>query len=331
MRRLAVLLLVLLPTMAWAGSHLEFEPAHLDFGTLAQQQTRDATVRLRNTGDAPIEITKVETTCGCTVPELTVQKLGPGESAVMDVQFNSQRFQGKQVKFLKIFTDNDRQRVVDYQILANIEVPLAMEPSKTLITLGTIRGGTTASATYTFTALEVSPLVIEAANWPQEWLDIDIKPSRDKKAVRVVFSAREDAPAGVHREALKLRTNVPSVPVVNLEVDLRVVGDLMLAMDRVNLRRVRPGKALNTRVAVSPSDDSVTFELTSAEIDIPGLTARVENGPHQSHAIIEGEALAFDHPFAAENRGRIKGTLRIHTNLESSPVFELPVTYILRR
>lgn len=331
MSRLVASILLLLPILAAASPQLVFEPAHLDFGTLAQQQTRDATVRLRNTGSSPIHIERVETTCGCTVPELNVKVLGPGESAAMEVQFNSQHFQGKQVKYLKIYTDNDQQRIVDYQILANIEVPLLMTPPRTLITLGTIRTGTTAEATYTFTANDVPTLEIEPSVWPQDWLDIDVRPSGDPHTVDVVFSARQDASLGVHRESLKLRTNVPSVPVVNLEVDVRVVGDLMLAMDRVNLRRVRAGQAMNARVAVSPADDSVKFELTRAEIDIPGLTARVENGPRQSFAVIEGEAMAMDHPFAKESRGRIKGTLRIHTDLVSSPLFELPVTFILRR
>lgn len=317
-------------TALQAQPFLVLEPASLDFGNMAQRQTRDATVTLRNTGDAPMEITKVDATCGCTVPELAVTSLGPGESTVMQVQFNSQQFQGKQIKYLKIYTDSPRQRMIDYLVRANIEVPLTMEPAKTLIRFPQVRGGDTATVTYSFVAKDTSPLQIEAVDWPAAWLDVAVRPGRDAQTVLVDFTVRADSSPGTHREALKLRTNVPEVPVVNLEADVRVVTDLVLNMERVNLMRPRAGQRLSARVRVAPVTPGIEFQLTSAEVDIPGLEARIENGPGEAFAMIEGEALVADHPFAKKARGRISGTLRIHTNLPSSPVFELPVVYILR-
>lgn len=321
----------LLAPAAQAQPNLVLEPGSLDFGTMTQRQTRDATVTLSNTGDAPLEITKVDATCGCTVPELAVTTLGPGDQTVMKVQFNSQQFQGKQVKYLKIHTDSPQQRVVDFLVEANIEVPLTMEPAQTLMRFPQVRGGTTSTLTYTFTAKDARPLEVQATAWPEQWLDVAVRPGRDARTVMVDFTVRADAAPGNHREALKLRTNVPEVPVVNLEADARVVTDLVLNMDRVNLMRPRAGQKLSTRVRVAPVEPGIEFELTSAEVDIPGLEASVENGAGEAFATVEGVALALDHPFAREARGRISGTLRIHTNLPSSPVFELPVIYNLRR
>lgn len=321
----------LLPaTTLQAQPNLVLEPTSLDFGNMTQRQTLDATVTLSNTGDAPLEITKVDATCGCTVPELAVTSLGPGESTVMQVQFNSQQFQGKQIKYLKIHTDSPRQRMIEYLVQANIEVPLTMEPAQTLIRFPQVRGGEAATVTYTFKAKDTDPLQIEAVTWPTAWLDVDVRPGRDARTVLVDFTVRADSSPGTHREALKLRTNVPEVPVVNLEADVRVVTDLVLNMERVNLMRPRAGQKLSTKVRVTPVAPGIEFQLTSAEVDIPGLEARVENGTGEAFAMVEGEALATDHPFARETRGRISGTLRIHTNLPSSPVFELPVVYILR-
>jgi len=317
-------------TATQAQPNLVLEPASLDFGAMTQRQTRDATVTLRNIGDAPLEITKVDATCGCTVPELAVTHLGPGESTVMQVQFNSQQFQGKQTKYLQIHTDSPRQRMIDYLVQANIEVPLTMEPAQTLIRFPQVRGGDTETVTYSFMARNTDPLQIEAVTWPQQWLDIDVRPGRDPRTVLVDFTVRADSPPGTHRQALKLRTNVPEVPVVNLEADVRVVTDLVLSMERVNLMRPRAGQKLSTKVRVAPVTPGIEFQLTSAEVDIPGLEARVENGSGEAFAMVEGAALAADHPFAREARGRISGTLRIHTNLPSSPLFELPVVYILR-
>ena len=330
MRRLSALVAVmLLPLLVQAQPRLVLEPASLDFGTLAQRQTRDADVTLRNAGDASLTIQRVDATCGCTVPELTVDTLAPGASTTMHVEFNSQQFQFKETTFLKIYTDNPAQRVIDYQILANIEVPLEMRPASTLLRFPTVQGGETASIRYEFQASGVADLQIEPATWPRDWLDIDVQPESSGRAT-VVFTVRPDSPAGTHREALKLRTNVPEVPVVNLEADVRVVNDLIVNMDRVNLRLARPGQKLSTRVRVAAVEPGTDFALTGAEVDIPGLAATVENNGNEAFAVLEGEAMAADHPFAAEARGRIAGTLTIHTNLDSSPVLQVPVTYILR-
>jgi hypothetical protein len=326
-----ILLALLVPTLASAQARLVLEPASLDFGAMTQRETRDAEVILRNEGSEPLRIVKVDATCGCTVPELAVDRLDPGQSTAMQVHFNSQDFQGRQLKYIKIYTDATRQRIVDFPIQATVQVPLEMHPARTMLRYPTVRGGETHTISYTFTAQEVSPLEITPTAWPEEWLNVTVKPGTSPSSVTVDFTVRADSPAGTHREALKLRTNVPEVPVVNLEADVRVVTDLVVNMDRVNLRRLREGQAVQTRVRVAPADPGTRFSLTGATIDIPGLTARIENGDKESFAVLEGEALAFDHPFAAERKGRISGTLAIQTDLASSPVLELPVTYILRR
>ena len=43
--------------------------------------------KLRNAGTATLEIGEVKTTCGCTVAEMAVKSLEPGETAELKVDF----------------------------------------------------------------------------------------------------------------------------------------------------------------------------------------------------------------------------------------------------
>ncbi len=165
----------------------------------------------------------------------------------------------------------------------------------------------------------------------RSWLDVDVAPGDDPQTVNVAFTVKADSPIGSHREPLKLRTNVPEVPVVNLEADVKILSDLTARPERVNLRRLRAGQDIDMAVRVAAADPGTSFKVTGAEIDIPGLETEVENGGGETVVRLKGQALAFDHPFAAERRGRIAGTLTIETDLASSPRLELPVTYMLRR
>jgi hypothetical protein len=332
MRYLTIALaLGLLPGPGSAQPRIELHPEQLAFGVLQENETREAQVTISNTGDQVLLISEVKSTCFCTVPSLAVQEIPPGGAAVMDVLFNSVSFQGPQIKFIKISTNDPQRRLIDYLVTADIKVPLSMEPNQTLLSFPTLRSGESSSQTYTFRSAEVASLEIEPRAWPQHWLDIAVREGADPQTAEVVFTVRPDGPVGRYRDTVRLATNVPAVPAVNLEVDIRLVADLVLGMERVNLGVVPPGRALQTRVRVTAHRPGTDFKLTRAEIDIEGLRASVVNGQGESFAVLEGEALADNHPLARTNQGRIQGTLRIYSDLASTPELQVPVTYMLRR
>ena len=325
----AALCALLLATAAGAQPRIELEPSSLAFGELQQNETRDVTVMIRNAGDQPLEIRDIESTCGCTVPELATRTIAPGEEVPMEVHFNSKTFQGKQIKYIHIYSNDPRRGSVDYLVTADIKVPLMMNPGKAMISFPTLKVGESRTVTYTFSSEQVAELEMAVRNKP-EWLRVDMRPGSSAQELLVDFSLAPDSPAGRHREPVKLATNVPATPTVNLQVDARLVNDLVLGMEQVNLRIVRPGQALQTRVRVAPYQADTEFKLTRAEVDIPGLNARVENGSRESFAVLVGEALTRDHPLVQKNKGRIQGTLRIYTDLSSTPHLEVPVRYLLR-
>lgn len=313
-----------------AQPRIEVVPEHLDFGDLQGWETRDAEVIIRNVGDQVLRIRQIESTCGCTVPELEVKQIAPGAETVMHVHFNSKTFQGPQHRYLHIYSNDPLRGSYDFLVTADIKVPLYMTPSTSMLRFPTVKVGDTETMTYTFRTEDVPSLEITPRDWPASWLDIEVKPGPTPQIAEVEFAIRPDGPVGRYREVVRLATNVPAVPTVNLEVDVRLVADLVLGMERVNLGRVQPGQELTTRVRVTAHDRGTSFELTGAEIDIPGLRARVENSASGAFAVIVGEAMAGDHPQAAENRGRIQGTLRIFSDLASTPELQVPVTYMLR-
>ncbi len=320
---------LLLATAAGAQPNIVMDPPSLDFGKLRQHESRDQTVMIRNTGDRPLQIREIESTCGCTVPELAVKTVAPGEQVPMEVHFNSKTFQGLQRKYIHVFSNDPDQPSVEYLVAADIQVPLMMKPGQAMIRFPTLKAGESRTVTYTFSSEEVAELRMDVRTKPA-WLDVTARAGSSPQELLVDFTVRADGAAGRHREPVKLDTNVPQTPVVNLQADVKLVNDLVLGMEQVNLRVVRPGQDLRTRVRVAPYQSDTEFSLTRAEIDIPGLEARVENGPRESFAVLDGKALSKDHPLVQESRGRIQGTLRIYTDLSSTPQLEVPVRYLLR-
>ncbi len=324
-----VLALLLVPVLVAAEPRIVVEPELIEFGSLKQHETRDVQVTITNSGDETLEIREVESTCGCTVPDLEVTELAPGQSTEMQIHFNSKTFQGKQTKYVHVFSNDPQRPAVDLIITANIEVPLFMSPAKSMVGFRTLQVGETQTVTYTFRSEEVAELEITPRSWPESWLDVEARPGNSAQTVLVDFTIKADAPPGRHRDPLTLTTNVPAVPVVNLQADVKLVSDLVVNPEKVNLRMLRPEQPIKTRVRVAPYRPGTEFEVTGAEVDIPGIRCRIENSKGECMIWLDGQSLAADHELVGDN-GAVKGSLTITTNLASTPVMAIPVMYMVR-
>lgn len=66
----------------------KFEKETHDFGKIPVNKPATFEFKYTNIGDQPLIITKVETTCGCTVPEYTQIPVKKGESGSIKVTYN---------------------------------------------------------------------------------------------------------------------------------------------------------------------------------------------------------------------------------------------------
>lgn len=77
--------------LAQSGAKIEFKQKDntIDYGTIyrgADDGVR--TFEFTNTGDAPLVIKDVRSTCGCTVPEWTKDAVKPGGSGTVKIKYN---------------------------------------------------------------------------------------------------------------------------------------------------------------------------------------------------------------------------------------------------
>ena len=58
----------------------EVNQTEIDFGTFDKSETKETTIEVKNTGDSPLVIVDVSTTCGCTAATYDKRPAKPGES-----------------------------------------------------------------------------------------------------------------------------------------------------------------------------------------------------------------------------------------------------------
>jgi len=97
MRKLALTLcMALLPLLSFAQHNTKkagivFHKEVIDYGKIEHNSNGVRYFRYTNTGDAPLVITKVKGSCGCTVPTKPDEPLMPGEVGEIKVKYATDR------------------------------------------------------------------------------------------------------------------------------------------------------------------------------------------------------------------------------------------------
>jgi hypothetical protein len=70
---------------------IEFESTVIDYGTIEKGADGVRVFKFTNTGDAPLIVSKVKSSCGCTVPKKPEGPILPGESGEIQVKYDTNR------------------------------------------------------------------------------------------------------------------------------------------------------------------------------------------------------------------------------------------------
>lgn len=77
---------------------IEFAVMEHDFGKIIQGEQVSFTYRFKNTGNAPLIISAVEKTCGCTDTRFPKEPVKPGEEGSISITYDSKGHKGFQNK-----------------------------------------------------------------------------------------------------------------------------------------------------------------------------------------------------------------------------------------
>ncbi|MDR1456125.1 MAG: DUF1573 domain-containing protein [Tannerella sp.] len=83
-----------------------------DFGLIEEEAGFASHVfQVRNTGDAPLLITHVQSSCGCTEPQWTREPIAPGKTGVVEITFDPTNRPGPFRKNVTVFTNDKKPRL----------------------------------------------------------------------------------------------------------------------------------------------------------------------------------------------------------------------------
>ncbi|KAB8152722.1 uncharacterized protein DUF1573 [Kordia periserrulae] len=110
MKKIVTILFVGLFTIALQAQEktakIEFKTETIDYGTIEKGADGVRVFEFTNTGTAPLVITRVYSSCGCTIPKKPDAPILPGKTGIIEVKYDTKRV-GPIRKTITVYSNAD--------------------------------------------------------------------------------------------------------------------------------------------------------------------------------------------------------------------------------
>lgn len=243
------------PTALSKSKSLTVDEYIKDLGQLPQNTHIKITASLTNTGQEPITIKQIDSSCGCTVPERIQNTIAPGQ--IVSLEMTIAVPLSGQVSSSVAITSDAVPPVQFISIFGNVEKGVKVEPHK--IDLGEITKGQVAQKTMIVHDPDHKlslPLKLTTTSpslettWTQE----------DKETYKIVLTLNESRPVGTLDESVLIQDAQKGGTVLSVPVIGSVLSLLRATPPKVFFGAVSAAKG-NTREIQLARVDHKAFEI----------------------------------------------------------------------
>lgn len=119
-----------------AQPKISLSPSRSELGTIYEGEIKTIRLVVANTGNEPLTIKTVETSCGCTSAKKPKPVLQPNESDTILVTFNSARFNGPITKHVTVQSNDPSIPFIDADFTGTVTSELLPVPWVSIINIG---------------------------------------------------------------------------------------------------------------------------------------------------------------------------------------------------
>jgi hypothetical protein len=226
------------PTLATAGDapRVQIDEPHFHFGTMERGRTRSHRFEVKNVGTAPLTLQVGQTSCKCTLGEVTGDAIPPGGTTHVELEWSAKSESGPFRQTATIITNDPLKSRVELSIEGEVVAARGVEPSE--FVFDKVTSGESKSVDVYVMSLVQEELEVRGAELSDEATreNFDVKiegverellPNPNAKdGVKVTLTVKGDLPIGRFDQWLTLDTNLQDGEKVDIPVIGRVVGDV---------------------------------------------------------------------------------------------------------
>jgi hypothetical protein len=295
-----------------------FDHTSHDFGMVARAAKAEHHFTLQNIYQEDIHIASVQSSCNCTIPELTKDSLKSGEKAEVIARVDTRTFQGRREATIRVAIDRPARAEVQLHIYCYIRTDVVLEPGE--INYGSVERGTTAS----------KRIRVNYAG-RNDWRILDVQSAQEHLAAKVVEVSRAfgqvaydltvdlkaDAPEGYLNDRIVLVTNDSNATAARVPIIVQgmVVAPLTVSPPSVSLGSVKPGQSVQKNLVLQ---GKTPFKLESVTVPDNRFTVKRSELPNAAQIV----TVTFT---AGQETGKISGQIDVRTSMPGSENLKIRV------
>lgn len=233
-------------------------PVH-DFGQLGPGATVKCEFKFTNTGKSVLKIEHVQSTCGCTVPELKIKEYAPGETGVISVSFHAPSVKGSVTKHLYIVSNAPVTPRAELAIKADVVVKVEISPEQVELRLDQPNAGMPDIVVKSADGVEFSIQSISIAN---NVITVPFDSAKKAKEFTLKPVVDIEKISEFNTGVIQVTTNHPQAG--TLLVRYNAKPQYEVSRPRIILQNVEPGVAIVKDVLIR-SNYGKQVEMTSAQ------------------------------------------------------------------
>jgi hypothetical protein len=296
---------------AWAEKMFKEGLSH-DFGSVPRGAQLSHRFVITNLYAVRMEITSIQSGCGCVSAKAAKVSLEPRESTSIDVTMDARRFTGPKAVGITVTVGPDFISTAHLRVSANSRADIVFNPGQ--VSFGTVTRGQTASQVIDVEYAGVLDWQVTEASVKDLPVEVSLselyrRPGQVGYRLRVALKA--DAPIGPLKGDLFLKTNDPTSPLLPVLVEGVVQSNLTVAPSTLSLGAVKIGETLTRRVVVRGNKP---FRVMSVE----GMGDGIKLDPPPSATPAPVQVVSLKCVF--RKAGDFKHEVKIKTDLQDAPV-----------
>jgi len=297
------------------GPRIACDEPNFDFGTVDNQTTVEHTFVIKNTGDTTLEITQVKPACGCTVAEMTEKMVPPGGESHVTAKLSLQGRSGLQSKAITIFS-NDPQNP-QFRVSINGTAAQSIQIAPERLMFGQVGPGQTAEQFIDISGLAPEPFHITAVEPSGAELAATSEVQEEGKKYRISVKLTGPTQVGPYNGNLRLGTDNPSRPVIDIPIIANIVGEIIYAPAELPIPAETGGTPLTRYIVLRPGT-MANFEIK--KVTTPDPAMRISTFPFGD----QGYRIQIENIIPTpELNGK---AITIETSAEFMPVINIPFT-----
>jgi hypothetical protein len=291
------------------------EPTH-NFGERDENETVEHTFVIRNAGDLTLEIHNVRTSCGCTVANISTKQVEPGGETHVTARLSLKGRRGQQHKAITVESNDPKTPQMQLALQGTSAVKLSVQPAQ--LFFGQIDESAESTAATEIASLTEDRFQITKVESSSPNFDGQVEVLEDGRKYRLVVSTRGAVPKGGARGSIRVSTDSPTYPIIDIPVSATVLDELTVAPDQIILVE-REGEGVTRFVVVRPGRTK-EFAVQSVETPDPAIRVEVVGMGQQGYQI------RLDNVVATRELDGKK--LKIITNVQGMSEIEIPFRII---